>query len=93
MLGPYAGESIPARGTGRNYTSAERNAVNQIGSETGCHTCGITIPGTKSGNFILDHQPPSALVKPVTPQRLFPHCDNCSPRQGGEVSAVKRKNN
>jgi hypothetical protein len=91
--GPFAGESIPARGPGRDFTQAERDAINQIGSETGCHTCGVTTPGTKSGNFILDHQPPSALVEPGTAQDLYPHCTNCSPRQGGEVRVAKNKQN
>ena len=32
-----------------------------LGSKTGCHTCGTFAPGTRSGNFVPDHQPPNAL--------------------------------
>jgi hypothetical protein len=88
--GPYAAGSIPANGMSHNFTQAERDAVNQMGYDTGCHTCGITIPGTKSGNFVLDHQPPSALVPEGTPQALYPQCIGCSTKQGGDVSAAKR---
>ena len=83
--GPYAGESIPARGPGRDFTSEERSQINDIGNATGCHTCGSTDPGTQSGNFVADHQPPSALNPPGNPQRLYPQCLSCSRTQGGEV--------
>jgi RHS repeat-associated protein len=56
--GPHAGDSIPARGPGRDFTRDERDRINDIGRETGCHTCGTTDPGTKSGDFVPDHQPP-----------------------------------
>jgi RHS repeat-associated protein len=89
--GPYADKSIPARSTARDFTKAERAEINKIGADTGCHTCGTTTPGTKSGNFILDHQPPSALLLPTDPmQVLLPHCKSCSASQGGTVSAIKR---
>jgi hypothetical protein len=84
--GPYASESIPAQGPGRNFTAAEREAINRIGRKFGCHTCGTKDPGTKSGDFIPDHQPASQLA-PGRPQRLYPHCKACSLRQGGEVKA------
>ncbi|MCR8559920.1 hypothetical protein KXD93_19875 [Mucilaginibacter sp. BJC16-A38] len=87
--GPYAAGSIPANGSGRNFTKAERDAINNIGNDTGCHTCGTTDPGTKSGNFVPDHQPPSALQPP---KELFPQCLGCSKKQGGEVSTAKRNN-
>ncbi|WP_456062044.1 SitA5 family polymorphic toxin [Archangium lipolyticum] len=88
--GPHASESIPARGPGRDFTAAEREAVNEIGRKHGCHTCGTRNPGTKSGDFIPDHQPPSQLA-PGQPQRLFPHCKACSLKQGGEVNAELRR--
>lgn len=87
--GPHAGDSIPARGPGRDFTPGEREAVNEIGRETGCHTCGTKDPGTKSGNFVPDHQPPSATSPEGTPQRLYPHCLSCSRTQGGEVRQHK----
>lgn len=42
--GPFAGDSIPARGPERNFTTAERSEINRIGAETGCHTCSTTEP-------------------------------------------------
>ena len=59
--GPYAGDSIPAKDSGKVFTPGERDAVDQIGRATGCHTCGNTDPGTKSGHFVPDHQPPVRL--------------------------------
>jgi RHS repeat-associated protein len=58
--GPHAGEGIPARGPQPSFTPGERDAINAQGRDTGCHTCGSTDPGTKSGNFVPDHQPPQA---------------------------------
>ena len=87
--GEHAGDSIPARGPGRDFTPGERERINEIGGETGCHTCGSTDPGTKSGNFVPDHQPPSATNTTGQPQRLYPQCLSCSRTQGGEVRQHK----
>ncbi len=91
--GPFAKKSIPARGPERNFTKAERDQINMIGNETGCHTCGTKNPGTKSGNHIPDHQPANALNTSGGQQRLYPHCKNCSGRQAGQVTQAKRKLN
>jgi RHS repeat-associated protein len=88
--GPYAGESIPARSTAQTFTSAERAEINRIGQSTGCHTCGTTSAGTKSGNFVPDHQPPSALAPQGTPQQLYPHCISCSRQQGLAIARQRR---
>jgi RHS repeat-associated protein len=88
--GPYAGESIPARGPGRDFTPEERDRIDEIGRTTGCHTCGATDPGTRSGRFIPDHQPPNQLNPDNRPQRLYPHCRQCSQRQDGEVNAARQ---
>lgn len=85
--GSYAGESIPARSQARDFSQAERGQINQIGNSSGCHNCGSKNPGTKSGNFVPDHQPVSSRVSPSTPQRLYPHCINCSRVQGGQSRA------
>jgi len=90
-LGKFAGESIPARSAARDFTSAERAEVNGIGSKTGCQTCGTTNPGTKSGNFVPDHQPPSALNVKGESQRLYPQCINCSREQGLEIARQLRQ--
>jgi len=88
--GPFAGDSVPARGPDRNFTPEERNGINQIGNDTGCHTCGTKNPGTKTGNFVPDHQPPNQLNPNGASQRLFPHCIGCSRRQGGQVRGRQR---
>ncbi|HSS99963.1 MAG TPA: hypothetical protein VLK33_23170, partial [Terriglobales bacterium] len=84
--GPFAGESIPARGPRRDFTVKERGQLNDIGRDTGCHTCGTETTGTRTGNFVADHQPPSALNFNNGPQRLFPQCLTCSLRQGGWIT-------
>jgi len=89
-VGPHAGESIPARGPQRDFTAAERADMNRIGGETGCHTCGTKAAGTRSGNFVPDHQPPSKINKGGGPQELRPHCIGCSRSQGGEVTKTLR---
>ena len=79
--GPWAADSVPSSGPGV-ITQAERDALNPIGDESGCHSCGATSPGTKSGNWVGDHQPVSRMVPPGTPQVLFPQCLACSNEQG-----------
>lgn len=87
-IGPglFAAESIPARGPQRDFMADERRGINNIGSATGCHTCGTRVPGTTTGNFVADHQPPSALNLKNHQQRLYPQCLTCSLKQGGWIS-------
>lgn len=82
--GPFARESIPARGPGR-LRESEQQQIDAIGRLFGCHTCGTTEPGTGSGRFIGDHQIPTAINPLGRGQRLFPHCKSCSNKQGGFV--------
>jgi hypothetical protein len=83
--GPFARNSIPARGPGRNFYAAERVENNENGDESGCHTCGTKDPGTRLGNYVLDHQPPTALNLFGSAQRLYPQCLACSWRQGSWI--------
>jgi hypothetical protein len=53
-------------------------------------TCGTRDPGTPSGNFVPDHQPPNALNSSQQPQRLYPQCLGCSQGQGGWTRSLKR---
>lgn len=87
--GPFAGESIPARGPERDFTASERAEINRIGTETGCHTCGVREAGTFSGNFVPDHQPPNALNRSGRQQRLYPQCITCSDKQGLWIAREK----
>ena len=84
-IGAFA-KSIPARSEKRDFNAWERSEINRLGSLYGCHTCGIRDPGTRSGNFILDHQRPSSVNTPGEQQRLFPQCLSCSARQGARLS-------
>jgi hypothetical protein len=83
--GPFAGESIPARGPGRDFTASERREINRILNQTGCHTCGTFNPGTRTGNAVPDHQVPTAWNPHNRPQRLYPQCLSCSGRQGNWI--------
>ncbi len=89
--GPFANESISARGPERDFTPEERREINRIGNEAGCHTCGIRDPGTTSGNFVPDHQPPNALNPNNKSQRLYPHCIYCSDNQGLWILRDRRR--
>ncbi|HJR75240.1 MAG TPA: hypothetical protein VJ806_16570 [Luteimonas sp.] len=89
--GPFAAESISARSAAQTFNSGERAAVNKIGQTTGCHTCGTTNPGTKSGNFVPDHQPVSSLNAIGAPQKLYPQCLTCSRQQGLEAARELRR--
>ena len=83
--GPYARESIPA-GPSARPTAAQQREINRMGQANGCHTCGTKSPGTKKGDFIGDHQPPTKLNPPGSKQDYYPHCQNCSNVQGGRLS-------
>ena len=83
--GPFAAESIPARGPGRNFTFGERQEINRIGRETGCHTCGAKESGLPSGTFFKDHQLPTRWGRGGGSQRIYPQCQTCNGRQGGYV--------
>jgi len=84
---PKVPGSIPAIEAG-SVTNAERIKVTEIGKKQGCHTCGIKDPGTKTGYFVPDHQPPSALIGVNQAQRLFAQCLPCSRVQGGQISQI-----
>jgi hypothetical protein len=80
--GRFGSEWIWARGPERDFTPVERDIVNRIGYTFGCHTCGEKNPGTALGNFVLDHQLPTALNFRGFRQRLYPQCLSCSGQQG-----------
>jgi hypothetical protein len=81
--GPFARESIPARGPGRDFTPTERTETNRMGYAYGCHTCGTKNPGTRLGVFVPDHQPSNSVNRILgSRQRLYPQCKSCSSIQG-----------
>jgi hypothetical protein len=84
--GPFAVESFFARGISRSFRAEEIRRNNANGDLYGCHTCGTSNPGTVSGNWIRDHQYPSALNPLGRPQSIYPQCLTCSRVQGGWVS-------
>jgi len=75
-IGPYAPSSggVPLSRPLDRPTTQEREQVNQMGRENGCHTCGTKDFGTKSGDPHVDHQPPRALNPNGDPAEGFPHC-------------------
>ncbi len=79
-IGPYAREWIAAPPTNRRLNRAEQREIDRLGRKWGCHQCGTTNPGTRSGGFIGDHQNPKGIGRP---DRIFPHCRFCSNSQGG----------
>lgn len=86
--GPFARESIPARGPERDFLRWEIEANNRNGKISGCHTCGTFNPETRLGNYVLDHQPPTAWNPHGRSQRLYPQCLSCSSRQGIWISRM-----
>jgi hypothetical protein len=70
---------------GNYLTEFHQREIDRIGSRYGCHTCGTKDPGTATGRFVVDVQPPTAIVKPGQSQRLYPHCLSCSRTQGRHV--------
>ena len=88
-LKPEVPTSIPA-GPSARPTAAQQTAINEMGEAHGCHTCGATTPGTKSGNWVGDHQPSTALNTSGGPQVYKPQCLQCSRVQGGQVAAQVR---
>jgi RHS repeat-associated protein len=85
--GPHAREFIRA-GPGSRPNNTQQAQINRMGQIHGCHTCGTRNPGTKSGNFIGNHQPPTKLNSPRGQQHYLPHCKRCSAVQGGRVSQM-----
>lgn len=79
--GPWAKESVKSSSPGK-ITKAEREQLNPIGDKYGCHSCGSTTPGTKYGDWVGDHQPPTYLTLKGDPQVLYPQCRSCSDAQG-----------
>ena len=84
---PHAREGVSLEGPGR-ATPDERQLVNEAGDANGCHSCGSASSGRKSGNWTVDHQPPSGLVRSGTPQTGWPQCASCSNQQGGFVRGM-----
>jgi len=85
--GPFTGPSVPA-GPSPRPTAGQQEAINAAGAQAGCHTCGTTDPGTESGNWIGDHQPPTAINPAGNPQVYLPQCQGCSNTQGGLVRGL-----
>lgn len=88
--GPYARAGV-ALENGEINDPSVRTLINEAGDEYGCHSCGATEAGTKSGNWIPDHQPPRTLVPWGTPMTAWPQCLACSMQQARVVSVLSRE--
>ncbi|MBN9076923.1 MAG: hypothetical protein J0H84_11955 [Rhizobiales bacterium] len=86
---PSLYETIEGEITANEAATREAQDRLRIGRIYGCHTCGTKDPGTRSGNFFVDHQPPNARNNRGRSQRIFPHCMICSARQGNWLSRNK----
>jgi len=83
-------ESIPA-GPSARPTAAQQRSINEMGEAHGCSTCPAKTPGTKSGNWVGDHQPSTSVNPPGNPQTYRPQCLPCSLSQGGQLRAAQAK--
>jgi hypothetical protein len=76
--------------TGPRVRSPERDTIQMLGEEYGCHSCGAKDAGPY-GTWHGDHQPPTGLVTrgiKTGQQILVPHCESCSNRQGQVVREI-----
>ncbi|MFD3686985.1 RHS repeat-associated core domain-containing protein [Nocardiopsis sp. NPDC058631] len=85
--GPHAREGVSLE-NGDIEAPGVRDLINEAGDRFGCHACGVRSSGLKSGNWVPDHMPPTALISPGTPQTAFPHCGTCYRRQGNAVRNI-----
>ncbi len=78
---------------GHKFSDDTHEKINDIGKESGCCICHTKDPGTQSGNFVVDHEPPDSLVAGgyTGTFRFYPHCLGCSNMQAGVVSAYKSR--
>ncbi|WP_440072248.1 RHS repeat-associated core domain-containing protein [Streptosporangium sp. OZ121] len=87
--GPFARQGTSLERGDRVNRHTEQPLINESGNKYGCHTCGATSPGTTTGNWIGDHQPPGSMA-PNGPWTGYPHCNACRLLQGGLVSGINR---
>lgn len=91
-IGPHFEEDAWVPATKEKPNEMQKSTLNGIATK--CHSCGTTNPGTSSGTFIADHQPPSALVRyglATGYQILVPHCQSCSQAQSRAAAEFVRQ--
>ncbi|TVM02872.1 MAG: hypothetical protein CV087_08180, partial [Candidatus Brocadia sp. WS118] len=80
---------------GRDFSPQTRSAVDAIGNASGDHSVpSIKSPGTSSGHWIPDHQPPDTLERTGGANitfHFYPHSKSSASSQGGIVNAYKMK--
>ncbi|GEM_PF-5256174 len=76
-------------------TDEDRESITEKAEQkdAGCHICNTNTPGTSNHKFIPDHQPPRALAAGGYTGffRFYPHCTDCSGKQGAVVNEYKRR--
>ncbi|MEU4424174.1 RHS repeat-associated core domain-containing protein [Actinoplanes sp. NPDC024001] len=90
--GPFAREGVHTSRRRVTRAHPEFHINNEHGARNGCHTCGATDPGTTSGNWIFDHQPPISTVDGPYSGTGYPHCLDCQRKQGGMMSQLSQEN-
>ena len=81
-----------SRSTHYKFSTSERAEINRISAQTGCHSCGVSYPKTRSRQWICDPQPPSGVNWAQRPQRFYPHCLLCKKKQGCSIRELVLKN-
>jgi RHS repeat-associated protein len=76
---------VPLARPNKRLSPSEQAQVNLDGSRFGCHSCGSRSPGTRSGNWIGDHQLPKSQNLSGNSQSAYPHCATCSSKQGAHL--------
>jgi RHS repeat-associated protein len=84
--GEYAVEGVRVD---PNPLREQRDAVNRLGQQFGCHHCGSPISGLPAGRWVLDHMPANGLNEEGEPQLGFPQCFGCMRQQGPAVQQAQ----
>jgi len=87
-VGPGSYARNPMPGYQSRIKRVDKAQLVENYKRNGCHTC-----GSKVGDLVGDHNPPISMERltsnPV--YEFYPHCDSCSHRQGGILSAALRR--
>ncbi|MGI4743381.1 MAG: hypothetical protein ACRYG7_50155 [Janthinobacterium lividum] len=90
-VGSYATHSgVRTTNITRRFSPQEKNAVNRLGTTSGCHMCGTKVSGWPDSHWTPDHQPPLSRSNLANYRgALYPHCKRCSSHQGGVLAGMQ----
>ncbi|HEV2498810.1 MAG TPA: hypothetical protein VGY31_04425 [Terriglobia bacterium] len=95
-LDDWTGSGLEINSNDYSLTQSQRNHVQNVGKEHGCHTCGTRVDKDKNQPWIGDHIPPWELSDKVRKDAgvygdktyLFPQCDECAHSQSFYVKML-----